>query len=321
MELTSELNSATCQIEIAVRHYFEKNPHETPLSLIALQSGCELFIRSVTRQFLELRDFDVIKEKMTKRGHSLARLSETSRKTISKQLQRFVTHDCSILVFGYSRAIIEALVLAAKHARFQVFVPQCYPSNLGTKTAKLLLEANIPTRVITDASIAHYMSKVHFMLTGAESVVENGGIINTVGTYQATIVAQLYKKPVYVLAESFKFVRFYPLNQDDIDSMEYINRVDGVETMSKNKHEIPTPTPVERSSGKASTTRKGETFPHAHSGKSVSGDNTNTITVDNLPLSQPNADFTPPQYITLLFTDLGILTPSGISDELIKLYT
>lgn len=31
-------------------------------------------------------------------------------------------------------------------------------------------------------------------------------------------------------------------------------------------------------------------------------------------------DYTPPQYITLLFTDLGILTPSAVSDELLKLY-
>lgn len=34
----------------------------------------------------------------------------------------------------------------------------------------------------------------------------------------------------------------------------------------------------------------------------------------------PLVDYTPPSYITLLFTDLGILTPSAVSDELIKLY-
>ncbi|OAY66049.1 Translation initiation factor eIF-2B subunit alpha [Ananas comosus] len=31
-------------------------------------------------------------------------------------------------------------------------------------------------------------------------------------------------------------------------------------------------------------------------------------------------DYTPPQYLTLLFTDLGALTPSVVSDELIQLY-
>lgn len=31
-------------------------------------------------------------------------------------------------------------------------------------------------------------------------------------------------------------------------------------------------------------------------------------------------DFTPAEYITLLLTDLGVLTPAAVSDELIKLY-
>ena len=31
-------------------------------------------------------------------------------------------------------------------------------------------------------------------------------------------------------------------------------------------------------------------------------------------------DYTPPQFLTLLFTDLGVLTPSAVSDELIQLY-
>ncbi|KAG9390406.1 Initiation factor 2B-related [Carpediemonas membranifera] len=34
----------------------------------------------------------------------------------------------------------------------------------------------------------------------------------------------------------------------------------------------------------------------------------------------PQRDYTPPELITLLFTDLGALTPNAVSDELIKLY-
>ena len=31
-------------------------------------------------------------------------------------------------------------------------------------------------------------------------------------------------------------------------------------------------------------------------------------------------DYTPPEFITLLFTDIGILTPSAVSDELIQVF-
>lgn len=40
----------------------------------------------------------------------------------------------------------------------------------------------------------------------------------------------------------------------------------------------------------------------------------------NLEEEHPLVDYTPPSYISLLFTDLGILTPAAVSDELIKLY-
>ncbi len=34
----------------------------------------------------------------------------------------------------------------------------------------------------------------------------------------------------------------------------------------------------------------------------------------------PSRDYTPPLYIGLLVTDLGVLTPAAVSDELIQLY-
>jgi translation initiation factor eIF-2B subunit alpha len=40
----------------------------------------------------------------------------------------------------------------------------------------------------------------------------------------------------------------------------------------------------------------------------------------DLSQEHPLVDYTPPSYINLLFTDLGILTPSAVSDELLKLY-
>lgn len=81
--------------------------------------------------------------------------------------------------------------------------------------------------------------------------------------------------PFYVVAESYKFVRCYPLNQADL------------------------PTTVS-----AAVLFKTPALPEG----------------EELEPNHPSIDYTPPEYITLLFTDLGVLTPSGVSDELIKLY-
>ena len=109
------------------------------------------------------------------------------------------------------------------------------------------------------------------VLVGAEAVVENGGIINKLGTYTLAIAAKAHNVPLYVAAESYKFARLYPLSQRDL--------------------------PVER--------KHLDFGPLLPSG----------VAIDN-----PSRDFTPPTYLGLLFTDLGVLTPAAVSDELIQLY-
>ena len=42
------------------------------------------------------------------------------------------------------------------------------------------------------------------VLVGAEGVVENGGVINKLGTYQAAVSAYCHNTPFYVAAESYK---------------------------------------------------------------------------------------------------------------------
>lgn len=106
--------------------------------------------------------------------------------------------------------------------------------------------------------------------------------------------SKAHNKPFYVVAESFKFVRLYPLNQQDVPDKFKVRR---------NRMRRPTfiaflHTPSCLLQYKADTLK----------------------TVKNLSEEHPMIDYTPPSLITLLFTDLGVLTPSAVSDELIKLY-
>lgn len=96
------------------------------------------------------------------------------------------------------------------------------------------------------------------MIVGAEGVTESGGVINKVerdfhlrqsrnqfttsrdhvyhwecylapisqiGTYQMAVMAKTLNKPFYIVAESFKFVRMYPLNQGDLPNDEKVQRL------------------------------------------------------------------------------------------------
>lgn len=93
-----------------------------------------------------------------------------------------------------------------------------------------------------------------------------------IGTYSISMAALELKKSVYVLTESFKFSRIYPLNQQDLPKeFKYLSSV-----LKSDK---------------------------------------------DLSKQHPIVDYTPPSFISLLFTDIGILTPAAVSDELMKLYT
>lgn len=99
-----------------------------------------------------------------------------------------------------------------------VFVTEAKPRGLGwvlsssifhstlqpssrIKTAELLTTAGIPCTVILDSAVAYAMDKVDFVLVGSEAVVESGGIINAIGSYQIAVIAKAANKPFYALAE------------------------------------------------------------------------------------------------------------------------
>lgn len=158
------------------------------------------------------------------------------------------------------------------------------------------------------------------------------------GTYQIAILAKAFKKPFYVAVESYKFARMYPLSQRDLhewssgsgsgrhgeSSGMYSSGSGGSVTQIKNKNL----NNILASSGHRVTSTLPIT--HAHSMNSdepatsvLTGDCTDSHKNNHNykdEFDTPKVDFTPSEYITLLFTDLGVLTPAAVSDELIRLY-
>eukprot|EP01041_Mallomonas_annulata_P010935 gene10935-22829_t len=245
---------------------------------ISLGSGCDLFMKYVTRAFLEYTDFRACREELLGRGEKFTGMSMSSRSHIANIGHSFVRDGCTVLTFGCSRVVTALLLKAAESKQFNIVIPEGRPQNDGYEAAKVFSEAGIPTSIILDCAVGSYMEKVHLCITGAEGVMENGGIVNKLGTYQMAIVAKTLKKPFYVAVESYKFSRMYPLGQRDVTDMCVDN-----------------PTATSTSTA-LSTVPNGVSFQH------------------------PKIDFTPAEYITLLFTDLGVLTPAAVSDELIRLY-
>ncbi|GLU22526.1 hypothetical protein SLE2022_385950 [Rubroshorea leprosula] len=240
---------------------------------ISLTAGCDLFIRYVTRtSALEYEDFNSAKSRLIERAEKFGEISCKARRIIAMLSQDFIFDGCTILVHGFSRVVLEVLKTAAQNKKlFRVFCTEGRPDGTGLRLSTELAKLDVPVKLLIDSAVAYSMDEVHMVFVGADGVVESGGIINMMGTYQVALVAHTMNKPVYVAAESYKFARLYPLDQKDMAPA--LRPID---------FGVPIPSKVE--------------------------------------VETSNLDYTPPQYLTLLFTDLGVLTPSVVSDELIQLY-
>lgn len=268
-ECIKELEAACKAIQNATNH------------CISVTAGCELFMRVVTRAAADsTEDFTSFRLKLIERGRSFAERSLKCREQIAELGLDFISDGAVILVHCYSRVVMALLLRAAKiNRRFSVLVTEAKPTSRGFKAARFLRQNGVPATVILDSAVAYYMEKVDMVLVGAEGVVENGGIINQIGTYLIAVMAKTADIPFYAVAESYKFVRCFPLNQYDLPSNESGALLFRNAAMAQKDDEVSLMEP-----------------------------------------DHPSVDYTPPSYISLLFTDLGVLTPSGVSDELIKLY-
>lgn len=171
-----------------------------------------------------------------------------------------------------------------------------------------LKEEGIKAKLILDAAIGYYMERMDIVLVGAEAVVTNGGIINKVGTYPMAVCAREVNKPFYVLVESYKFSRLYPLKQVDIpecmkfkEDIPECMKIENIPECMKFKEDIP-------------ECNKIENMTECMKTKDISS---------QIPLQEEKwsvADYTDPKYVTLLITDLGPLATAAVSDVLMQLY-
>jgi translation initiation factor eIF-2B subunit alpha len=247
---------------------------------LSVSSACELFTRMVTVTSIDVPDFIECKAKLLELGEKYIKQAAKSRDKIAQLADSFIRDGVTVLTYGFSRVVINVLLKAAAGKRFSVLVCEARTDDIGYTTAKRLQDAGIPVTVIMDNAVAYFMETVDLVLLGAEGIVENGGVINKVGSYQISIVAHEFKKPLYIAAESFKFMRLYPLNQRDLPASKVQStKFKFCKECSPEDHEYLT---------------------------------------NNIKVLVPSNDYTPPGYITLLFTELGILTPAALFRSIIE---
>lgn len=277
--IESSQESTLQGLNISIKRYtealFNKIKEENILtqecSYLSLRSCSEILINIINKNFSKNLnfDFETNKENSVIITKDLRLMSILAKEKISNFFGFSMKNGMTILVHGYSSTVLFALETAKqKGINFQVLITEARPENSGDLMGKKLKEAGIDYKIILDISVGFFIMDVDAILVGADAVCENGGIINRIGTFTIACCAKRFKKPFYVMVESLKFLKIYPLNISDVPNtcLDFKNAENG------------------------------------------------------LDYKYGQCDFTPPEFITFLFTDIGIFTPSAVSDELIQMF-
>ncbi|PPQ76841.1 hypothetical protein CVT24_010684 [Panaeolus cyanescens] len=298
---------------------------------ISLNAGCELFNAFVTLFPHDSHNFENLKQRLIDYGETYATEALTYREKIAELAFGFIKDGSVILTHSYSRVVMQTLLRAHKQKRISVFVTEARPRGLGIKTAETLTAAGVPCKVILDSAVAYVMDKVDFVLVGSEAVVESGGLVNAVGSNQIAIIARAANKPFYALAESYKFHRLFPLSQYDLPSHN-------TKFLSFSRPSLPEGPASIKSSNDESI------IPSDTSTLSPKPDlDPPRITQEQISQSNPDVDYTRfvlysstatysiilifrtksprPDLISLVFSDVGSLTPEGVSQYLVGMFS
>ena len=168
MGLQAELEEAT---EALLLYADSEDSEPSRSTALSLRSGCELFVRHVTRSFVDFPgDFQACKDMVLRRGGQFAELSERSRLSIARLGHPFVRDGSVLLTHGHSRVVMQVLLEAARVGKqFSVVVTECSPDRVGVvEQARGLMDAGIPVTFVTDAGVAAVMERVDMAIVGAE---------------------------------------------------------------------------------------------------------------------------------------------------------
>ncbi|KAJ3026190.1 UNVERIFIED_CONTAM: translation initiation factor eIF-2B subunit alpha [Siphonaria sp. JEL0065] len=256
-ELTTKLMKATGELQ---------NSAPKNYSVIA---GTEEFLRQL--KYVDDESVAVCRERVAEFERRFVSEASGSLEKIAAVGVNLIKDGAVILIHSFSRVVMVLLERAAKlNRRYSVIVTESRPSHNGQKSVDVLTKLGVPVKLIPDSAVGFVMEKVDMVLVGAEAVVENGGLINQMGTYQIALVAKAANKPFYSVTETHKFLHMFPLSQSDIELQEH--KIDQSEEGASNY-----------------------SFVSAH-----------------------HVDYTPPQLVSSLITNFGVLTPSGVVHLLIS---
>ena len=134
----------------------------------------------------------------------LSHFSDAQEK-INKNILGLIKSGNVIYTHCHSTNVVKALIYAHKKGKkFSVVNTETRPLFQGRRTAKELSRAKIKVTTFVDSAMHEAIMKCDLVLLGADAILKRGAI-NKIGSDTIAELSQMHKKPLYIVADSWKF--------------------------------------------------------------------------------------------------------------------
>lgn len=207
--------------------------HKSVPNPIPLRAGTDLFQQYLLRSLRgqpsgtanePMLSFDETREHLLRNSRVFASRAKAARDTIAERGSRYVTDGSVVLAAGGSRTVRKLLLRAAdRHKtqygtpRFKVIYVMDGSRDCGPAVGALR-EADVHVSTIDLATVAYSLStdRVDMVFVGSEALLQNGGLLSRMGTYQLALLCHALQKKFYVAAETHKIARVFALGPAEL---------------------------------------------------------------------------------------------------------
>ena len=147
-----------------------------------------------------------LREAIISRADEFIKNSNEAVKRIGEIGARRVSNGDVILTHCNSDCVLAVIKTSFKQGKqIKAFVTESRPMRQGLISIRELSRAGIPTTLIVDSAVRHFIRDIDKVIVGADSIAANGAVINKIGTSQIALIAHEARVPFFVAAESYKF--------------------------------------------------------------------------------------------------------------------
>lgn len=125
-------------------------------------------------------------------------------KRIGDKGYKIIKNNLTVLTFCHSSEVMGVFRTAKKNKKkFSVIVPETRPLYQGHRTIEDLKEMKVPSTLIVDSAIASMMKDIDVIIIGSDAMRKEGNV-NKIGSLGLAIIANRFKKKIYVVGDSYK---------------------------------------------------------------------------------------------------------------------